>query len=84
VRTISNHLDMPMQHLHLSIELISIFARQMGTSIGMLEKHYSHLIPSFSAEQLAGKKFKKYSKGKKKKAKKETGSFRKDVKNDVG
>jgi integrase len=33
---------------------IHVLARQMGTSIGMIEKHYSHLIPSLAADQLAG------------------------------
>ena len=28
----------------------------MGTSIGMLEKHYSHLTPTLAANQLAGKR----------------------------
>jgi integrase len=37
---------------------IHVLARQMGTSIGMIEKHYSHLIPSLAAEQLAGKRMK--------------------------
>jgi len=29
----------------------------MGTSISMLEKHYSHLTPTLAANQLAGKRF---------------------------
>jgi integrase len=29
---------------------IHVLARQMATSIGMLEKHYSHLIPSLAAD----------------------------------
>ena len=37
---------------------IHVLARQMGTSIGILEKHYRHLIPSLAAEQLAGKRLK--------------------------
>jgi len=37
---------------------IHVLARQMGTSIGMIEKHYSHLIPSLAAEQFAGKRMK--------------------------
>ena len=32
-------------------------AKQMGTSIGMLEKHYSHLEPILIADVLAGKKY---------------------------
>jgi len=30
-------------------------AKNMGTSIGMLEKHYSHLTPTMAAKELAGK-----------------------------
>ena len=30
-------------------------ATNMGTSIGMLEKHYSHLTPTLAAKELAGK-----------------------------
>ena len=59
-----------LRHTYATLALvrgvdIHVLSRQMGTSIGMLEKHYSHLIPSLSAEQLAGKKFKKNSKGNK-------------------
>ena len=36
---------------------IHVLARQMGTSISMIEKHYSHLIPSLSAKILAGEKY---------------------------
>jgi hypothetical protein len=31
--------------------------KNMGTSIGMLEKHYSHLTPTLGANKLAGKRF---------------------------
>jgi hypothetical protein len=31
-------------------------AKNMGTSIGMLEKHYSHLTPTLAANELAGKR----------------------------
>ena len=31
-------------------------SKNMGTSIGMLEKHYSHLTPTLAANQLAGRK----------------------------
>jgi len=31
-------------------------AKNMGTSIGMLEKHYSHLTPTLAAKELAGKR----------------------------
>ena len=32
-------------------------ARQMGTSVLMIEKHYSHLTPSMKADVLAGRRF---------------------------
>ena len=32
-------------------------SKNLGTSIGMLEKHYSHLTPTLGANKLAGKKF---------------------------
>jgi hypothetical protein len=33
---------------------LHVLARQMGTSIAMLEQHYSHLIPRQRAPELAG------------------------------
>ena len=45
---------------------IHTLAIQMGTSVGMLEKHYSHLEPVLAAKQLAGKQFITHSKGKNK------------------
>lgn len=35
---------------------IHILAKNMGTSVGMIEQHYSHLIPSMSAAELTGMK----------------------------
>lgn len=32
-------------------------AKQMGTSVAMIEKHYSHLTPSMKADVLAGRRF---------------------------
>jgi len=32
-------------------------AKQMGTSVSMIEKHYSHLKPSMIADKLAGKRY---------------------------
>ena len=32
-------------------------SKNLGTSIGMLEKHYSHLTPTLGANKLAGKRF---------------------------
>ena len=34
---------------------LHLLARQMGTSIAMLEQHYSHLIPRLRADKLAGR-----------------------------
>jgi len=33
---------------------ISVIAAQCGTSVEMIERHYSHLVPSMFAEQLSG------------------------------
>jgi integrase len=51
-----------LRHTYATFALINnidihILAKQMGTSVYMIEKHYSHLIPSLSASQLAGKYF---------------------------
>ena len=61
-----------LRHTYATLALLNgvdihVLAIQMGTSVGMLEKHYSHLKPILAAKQLAGKKFIKYSKGTKKK-----------------
>jgi len=42
------------KHLNEGIN-IHLLARQMGTSVKMIEEHYSHLTPSMSAEILSGK-----------------------------
>ena len=49
-----------LRHTYATFQLLNgisihILANQMGTSVGMIEKHYSHLIPSLSAELLGGK-----------------------------
>jgi integrase len=36
---------------------LGIIAKQMGTSVGMLEKYYSKFIPHMSAESLAGERY---------------------------
>ena len=36
---------------------IHTLAIQMGTSIGMIEKHYSHLTPRLKKEMLTGKRY---------------------------
>jgi site-specific recombinase XerD len=34
---------------------IHLLAKQMGTSVKMIEEHYSHLVPSMSADMLSGR-----------------------------
>lgn len=49
--------------LQLSLSNVQIhpLSKQMGTSIAMLEKHYSHLEPMMIADVFAGKKYEKKS-----------------------
>jgi hypothetical protein len=35
----------------------AILAKQMGTSIGMIEKHYSKFIPNMAAAMLVGNRY---------------------------
>jgi hypothetical protein len=35
------------------------FARQLGTSVKMIEQHYGHLNPSMKADVIAGKRYTK-------------------------
>jgi integrase len=44
--------------LRLAMDKVPIhsLAKQMGTSVGMLEKHYSHLEPVMQAEVFAGER----------------------------
>ena len=47
-----------LRHTYATVELLAgteihTLARQMGTSVGMLEKHYSKLTATMAAEQLA-------------------------------
>jgi len=49
-----------LRHTYATFQILNgidlhLLARQMGTSIAMLEKHYSHLIPTMKAKVLAGK-----------------------------
>jgi len=51
-----------LRHTYATINLldgvdIHVLSRQMGTSIKMIELHYSHLVPKLKAKTLAGKKF---------------------------
>jgi len=36
---------------------IHALAVQMGTSIGMIERHYSHLTPRLKKDMLTGKRY---------------------------
>ena len=36
---------------------IHALAKQMGTSIGMIERHYSHLTPRLKKDMLTGKRY---------------------------
>ena len=36
---------------------IHVLAIQMGTSIGMIERHYSHLTPRLKKDMLMGKRY---------------------------
>lgn len=52
-----------LRHTYATLRLsdgdvtIHQLAKQMGTSVAMMEKHYSHLEPVMIAEQLAGKRY---------------------------
>lgn len=54
-----------LRHMYATMALlkdgISIYdlAKQMGTSVLMIERHYSHLTPSMKAEIFAGKRYDK-------------------------
>lgn len=56
-----------LRHTYATFELmkgreIHLLAKQLGTSTYMIEKHYSHLIPTMAANELAGKYFGKEKK----------------------
>ena len=52
----------PMRHTYATFQILyngvdyHTLAKNMGTSIAMLEKFYSHLTPTLAANQLAGKR----------------------------
>lgn len=54
-----------LRHMYATFALvrhdvnIHLLAKQMGTSVGMLEKHYSHLQPVMNARELAGERLPK-------------------------
>ena len=50
-----------LRHTYATFQILNgvdyhALSKNMGTSIGMLEKHYSHLTPTLAANQLAGRK----------------------------
>jgi integrase len=51
-----------LRHMYATFRIVygnvnlHVLARQMGTSIAMLEQHYSHLIPRQRAAELAGRR----------------------------
>jgi integrase len=50
-----------LRHMYATFQIVfggvdlHLLARQMGTSIAMIERHYSHLIPRLRADRLAGR-----------------------------
>ena len=51
-----------LRHTYATFQILGgvdyhALSKNMGTSISMLEKHYSHLTPTFAAKQLTGKQF---------------------------
>ena len=49
-----------MRHTYATFQILNgvdyhTLAKNMGTSISMLQKHYDHLTPTLAADQLAGK-----------------------------
>ena len=57
-RTAQNRTLYSLRHTYATFALadgvpIHTLAKQMGTSVGMIERHYSKLTPMLSAEKLA-------------------------------
>ena len=51
-----------LRHTYATFQILGevdyhALSKNMGTSISMLERHYSHLTPTLAAKQLAGKQF---------------------------
>lgn len=50
-----------LRHMYATFQLvyggvdIHVLSRQIGTTIAIIEQHYSHLVLRLNAEQLAGK-----------------------------
>ncbi|MDO6447165.1 site-specific integrase [Colwellia sp. 1_MG-2023] len=57
-----------LRHSYITWQLLrrdlrlDILAKQCGTSVAMIEQHYSHVVPSMFEEELSGVKFKKQPK----------------------
>jgi integrase len=49
-----------LRHMYATFQIVydgtdlHLLAKQMGTSIAMIEQHYSHLTPRLKADKLAG------------------------------
>ncbi len=62
-----------LRHSYITWQLMSgkvsieVLAKQCGTSITMIEQHYSHVVPKMYANELSGVEFTKEKKGKKNK-----------------
>jgi integrase len=60
-RTEQNRTLYSLRHVYATFQIVyggtdlHLLARQMGTSIAMIEHHYSHLIPRLRAGKLAGR-----------------------------
>jgi integrase len=61
VRTGQDRTLYSFRHMYATFQIVyngvdvHLLASQMGTSIGMIEKHYSHLTPRMNAHKLAGR-----------------------------
>jgi integrase len=61
IRTEQNRTLYSLRHMYATFQIVyggmdlHLLARQMGTSIAMLEQHYSHLMPRQRAATLAGR-----------------------------
>lgn len=57
-----------LRHSYITWQLLrrdlrlDILAKQCGTSVAMIEQHYSHVVPSMFEEELSGVKFEKKDK----------------------
>lgn len=51
------HAKRGISHSGLKAMDIHALAKQMGTSIGMIERHYSHLTPRMKKDMFTGKRY---------------------------